>query len=99
MQRTETGWVAASDETLKLLVKGEGGRIGLHLESWEMECGVTVPKTSTGTVSFADKDAVNCSHVDQQTTDDIAAGRGILWSRVTGAGVSYDDKLGMRFFF
>lgn len=96
MQRTATSWVPATDETLKLLIKGSGGKISMHFEEWSKECGIDVAKSSTGTLNF---ESLHCENVDQTTMDDLAAGRGILWSRFTGAGVSYDDKLGMRFFF
>ena len=100
LKKTAAGWVPATDEELKLIIKGDGGMLSLKFNSDSLNCGTPIPKKSTGTIVFADVDLKGNSE-SQAMTDLLArlkAGTE-LWSDFSSGAASYDDKLGMRFFF
>ncbi len=99
MRKTASGWEAASTETLALIVKGKGGFFSMKIDGTNSgkQCGTYVPKTSTGSVAFASAE-LHCQN-DSNGAIEAALKAGLDWSRFSDAGISYDDKLGMRFFF
>ena len=104
MQRSGNTWVAASDETVKLAVKGDGGYLSLKLDgNNNKSVGLSIPKKSAGEIRFANlqnNDNINFS--DGVSADDqslFKAGNMPFNRCITNPGLSYDDKLGMRFFF
>lgn len=94
------GWVAATQEELDLIIKSDSARVGFKVANTSMSCGWRAPKQPSGEIVFAQTDideACDSNPVAAQVSD--LKGTGLLWSSFYNAGVSYDDKLGMRFFF
>lgn len=94
------GWVAATQEELDLIIKSDSARVGFKVLNTTMSCGWAVPKVPSGEIVFAQTnidEACETNPVAAQVSD--LKGSGLLWSSFYNAGVSYDDKLGMRFFF
>lgn len=98
MRKNSAGtYELATQEYLKLIVKGAKGYISLKVDgaSAGKGIGVSVPGTPEGKVLLSDTVLV---HAEGFNESEIRAG--ILWTRcLENPGVSYDDKLGMRFFF
>lgn len=92
----------ASQEELDLLVKGDGGFLSLKIDDTSKNLGVIIGKQPTGSFNFLTAAAgINAGGVELQNINISEINSGLLWTRVnwTTPGISYDDKLGMRFFF
>lgn len=100
LKKTSAGWVAATESELALLIKGEGGQLSLKFDSDSLNIGVSIPKTPTGTIEVANAQISSNSTVTGVETliTNLKAGT-VLFSRFSSGAASYDDKLGMRFFF
>lgn len=104
-RRVDGAWTQASAEELRLLVAGSGGYISLKIDGDNSKSlGVVIPLEPEGTVDFAtaaiggDSGVVHLPNSNDITESVVRAG--LDWSRVlSNPGISYDDKLGMRFFF
>ncbi|HYX33887.1 MAG TPA: hypothetical protein VE954_12295 [Oligoflexus sp.] len=100
LKKTTAGWVAATESELQLLIKGDGGYMSLKFDSDTLNVGVRIPKTPTGTIDIATAQIntnSTASGVETLITN-LKAGT-VLWTRFSSGAASYDDKLGMRFFF
>lgn len=93
-------WIPATDEELRLIIKGEGGMLSMKFNSNALNVGVPIPKKSSGSLSFATAPINSMTQSDAITTliNNLKAGTQ-LWSTFSSGAASYDDKLGMRFFF
>lgn len=91
----------ATAEELKLLVSSGGGYVSLKVDGANSgkELGVKLPLEPEGAMTFADAEYGEAVHLPDGVTEaEVKAG--LAWSRVLeNPGISYDDKLGMRFFF
>jgi len=108
-KKTASGFALATSEEVKLIVKsgdeGFGGYISLKYQGDESKGGLGVQvsvKAPEGSVVFADSLAADDGAVNVNgsvlTKDMVKAGVDFA-DFTTNPGVSYDDKLGMRFFF
>lgn len=93
-KRTDAGWVTATEAELSFVTADEGGYISLrnHTDDADATVGFVIPSTSpTGTLKWAPAGAnlanLGAAAMSAMTTDDVCH-----------LGLSYDDKLGMRFF-
>lgn len=104
-RKVSGAWVPATPEELRLLVAGGGGFISLKVDGSNSGkgLGVKVPLETEGSIAFAtatfaapgQDGAVSPEGVTKEEVQ-----TGLAWSRVLeNPGISYDDKLGMRFFF
>jgi len=106
-------WRAATDEEIKLIVAGAKGYISLKVDGMNSgkELGVMVPSGSEGSIVFASaafgKEGTGGSAggsdpsvmLPESGLTEAEVKAGLDWSRVLqNPGISYDDKLGMRFF-
>ncbi|MGE0174373.1 MAG: hypothetical protein AB7T49_16375 [Oligoflexales bacterium] len=101
-------YTPATDEVIKTIVKGDdngfGGYVSLKYLNDESKgsLGVMIPRESSGSIVFADAIEADDETVridGSELTEDMVLD-GVLFSDFTGnPGISYDDKLGMRFFF
>jgi hypothetical protein len=106
-RRTGGVFVPATAEELRLLVAGGGGYISLKVDGAGSgkELGVTVPLKPEGSIAFADAVIGEAGsdggiNLPQTGLTEAELRAGVAWSRVLeNPGISYDDKLGMRFFF
>ncbi|WP_141733077.1 hypothetical protein [Oligoflexus tunisiensis] len=108
-KKTDTGYTLASVEEIKLIVKLRdeetdfGGYISLKYQGDEPKgsIGVSVPVTQAeGSVVLADGLETGQVNVNGTVLTEQMVKDGVLFSDfTTNPGVSYDDKLGMRFFF
>lgn len=103
-------WRAATNEEIKLVISGGKGYISLKVDGMNSgkELGVSVPAESEGSIAFAsavyatsgggDSSDANVNLPESGLTEaEVKAG--VDWTRVLeNPGISYDDKLGMRFF-
>lgn len=97
----------ATAEEIKLIVKssesGSSGYVSLKYQGDEAKgsLGISVPMTPSGSVTFADLKADdNSVYVNGTVLTRDMVKAGIPFSDLTSnPGISYDDKLGMRFFF
>lgn len=100
LKKTASGWTAATEDELKLLIKGNGGNLSLKFDNDALNCGLEIPKTPSGTIDL------KTAKINSNTTSDamtallngLKAGT-VTFSRFSSGAASYDDKLGMRFFF
>jgi hypothetical protein len=91
-KRTATGWVPATDAEVALVAGDQGGYVSVLLDNQPTKnVGWTVPKTpATGSVAWESANSPDPSvlaALATATTRDICH-----------FGLSYDDKLGMRYF-
>ncbi|HET9238239.1 MAG TPA: hypothetical protein VFO10_13345 [Oligoflexus sp.] len=100
LKKTATGWTAATEAELKLLIKGTGGHLSLKFDNDALNCGLEIPKTPTGTVDLKTANISSNTTSNAMTTliNELKAGT-VTFSRFSSGAASYDDKLGMRFFF
>ena len=89
-------WALAGTEEISLLVKPGSPGVNLKVDgdASGKSLGFVVGLTPEGSVLLSDESV----YLEGLTAADISAG--ISWDRVLeNPGISYDDKLGMRFFF
>lgn len=91
-KRTDAGWVRATAGEIALVAGDQGGFLSIRLGNDPMKnIGFTIPKeTVTGTVPWGTaitQDAATKAAAVDATTSDLCH-----------VGLSYDDKLGMRYF-
>lgn len=109
-RKVSGAWVAATPEELKLIVSKQGGFVSLKVDgnSDAKSISARVPlSASEGSLVFATAKLATAGAGDDGTADGYIQGltadevkAGIDWSRaLQNPGISYDDKLGMRFFF
>jgi hypothetical protein len=113
IKKADGTWRLAAKEEVELIVSGGRGYISLKVDGMNSgkELGVMVPSDSEGSVVFANavfsgsgggggggNENANVMLPSSGVTEaDVKAG--IEWTRVLeNPGISYDDKLGMRFF-
>ncbi len=92
LKKTETGWEAADEEELELLMDDDGGFISFYINNDSRRApGFTIPNTSvSGEIEWtidSEGATVSQSELDQVKT-----------TQICHLGLSYDDKLGMRYF-
>lgn len=106
----EGTYVAATAEELSLLINSSGGYLSFKVDGNNSGkgLGAKIPLKPSGSLVFADEDiAVQGSGEENGKAVSVSGDlepaevkAGIDWSRITeNPGISYDDKLGMRFFF
>jgi hypothetical protein len=100
MKKSAGSWVAATQEELGLLLKKGSARMGMQFGSGA-ECGWSVPLAPTGSIVF--KDSEISEACNSNTSAEIKAAlendTQPFSSLSQQPGVSYDDKMAMRFFF
>lgn len=98
MKKTDGGNVLATPEEIKLIVKPDSAGVSLKVDGIDSgkEIGFLITLDPEGQVVLSeDMSKTSLSGISE---DEIKAG--IAWSRVLeNPGISYDDKLGMRFLF
>ena len=91
-------YTQATSEEIHLIVKKDSPRISLKVDGMNSgkSLGAAIPRTPAGSVSLdPDSPSLILQGLDAADLD-----AGIAWERVLeNPGISYDDKLGMRFFF
>jgi len=93
MEKTATGWTLATTDELAILVAGDGATISIRVDNnSNTTFNITIPKTSasgsiTWTSSNATLSGVTASQFNALTT-----------TQLCHLGLSYDDKIGMRYF-
>lgn len=110
-RKTAEGWELATPEVLKLIVAGKGGYASLKVGGMNSgkELGITIPLESEGSIVFANA-KYHVAGTGEAPEDalvmlpegvtEAAVKAGLDWQSVLeNPGISYDDKLGMRFFF
>jgi len=100
LKKTGAGWVAPTEAELKMLIKGKGAMVSMWFDTRTINVGFSVPKKPSGTIQLgeAELNSVQNNSSTIALMNALKAGT-LLYSRITEATVSYDDKLGMRFFF
>ena len=93
-KREASGWVTASPADLALVVGDQGGYISIRrqFDDGSEQAGFVIPKDeASGSIPWAASSAnladLDAAGLAAMTTDDVCH-----------LGLSYDDKLGMRFF-
>lgn len=95
MKKTETGWTAASTDELSVLVAGDGGSAGIRAytdTNISQIISIAIPITAaSGSIAWkvanAGLEGVTEAQFNALTTSEICH-----------LGLSYDDKIGMRYF-
>jgi len=97
MKRSGGAWAPATEDELKTVLKPGAGLSfkGANNKS----CFFRLDRKPTGSMVFKDLDIDEVC--EELTANERTALKNetFLWSTVTNPGISYDDKLGMRYFF
>lgn len=95
MKKTETGWTAADTSELEVLVAGDGANAGVraYLDSNSSKVvSITIPKTSaSGSITWKASNVSLTGLTEAQLN-------ALKTSELCHLGLSYDDKIGMRYF-
>lgn len=93
MKKTSTGWTEATQEELDILVVSDGGFISFLVDNdSNQSVGIEIPISSvSGEISWDPSNAT----LTGVTSAEFEA---ITTSEICHLGLSYDDKLGMRYF-
>lgn len=93
MKKTDTGWTPASVDELSLIVNDSGGFLSIYLNNdTNKRVTFTLPQTSaSGTLTW---DTTSAS-LEGAVASDLTSATTEMLCHV---GLSYDDKLGMRYF-
>lgn len=93
MKKTATGWKAASTTDLKLLVDSDGGFISFRVNnSASRTVSFTIPVSSVdGTIDWK----ATSASLSGVTAAELLT---LVTTQICHIGLSYDDKLGMRYF-
>ncbi|MBI2083487.1 MAG: hypothetical protein HYT76_07945 [Deltaproteobacteria bacterium] len=92
MKKTAEGWTAASETELKLLVDDDGGFISFYINNDSSRAvGFTIPSSAlSGDIEWKVSQATGS--LSQSELDQVKT------TQICHFAVSYDDKLGMRYF-
>lgn len=93
LKKTAAGWTAASADELALLVADDTGDVTFRLNNNSSKTvGFVIPETSIeGTIDWTASEA----HMEGVTESEFNT---ITVNQICGLGLSFDDKLGMRYF-
>ncbi len=93
MKKSSSGWVAATVAELTALIDDDGGTFSVRVDNNENTTfTMTIPKTSaSGSIAWSAANA-NLVGVSSATFTDLQT------SQLCHFGISYDDKLGLRYF-
>lgn len=95
MKKTESGWTEASTDELSVLVAGDGGNAGIRAytdTNTSQIISIKIPITAaSGSISWKAAN-VNLEGVTE------AQFNALTTSEICHLGLSYDDKIGMRYF-
>lgn len=93
MKKTSTGWTAATLAELSTLMNSTGGYVSIKVNNDSSRVvGFTIPITDVeGTIDWAAANATLTGVTESEFTS-------MLTAHICNLGISYDDKLGMRYF-
>lgn len=93
MKKTSTGWTSASLTELSLLVGSDGASLGFRVDNdITQTAGITLPMSSlNGTITWEASNATLSGVTDSEFEN-------LTTTQLCNIGLSYDDKLGMRYF-
>jgi hypothetical protein len=94
MKHTNTGWTLATADELSVVVSDLGGYLSIrpNTDSSPNNIGIVIPPTApSGTIAWAAQGNILTGITETQM-------KALTPSDLCHVGLSYDDKLGMRFF-